>query len=42
MATKSHLNQVIASHLVELKADEKPDTVVYIFEKGEHGEDVLA
>lgn len=41
MATKSHLNQVIASHLVELRADEKPDTVVYVFEKGEHGEDVL-
>ncbi|MGC9325676.1 MAG: AMP-binding protein [Desulfomonilia bacterium] len=41
MSSKSHLNQVIASHLVELKADSMPDRQVYIFEKGEHGEDIL-
>lgn len=41
MATKAHLNQVIASHLVELRADETPDTQLYIFERGENGEDAL-
>ncbi len=41
MGSKAHLNQVIASHLVEIKAEEKPDTEIYIFERGEHGEDVL-
>ena len=41
MGSKAHLNQVIASHLVEIKADEKPDTEVFIFERGEHGDDVL-
>ncbi|HDP80987.1 MAG TPA: ATP-dependent acyl-CoA ligase, partial [Spirochaetes bacterium] len=40
MGTKAHLNQVIASHLVEIRAEEQPDTRVYIFERGEHGEDV--
>jgi acyl-CoA synthetase (AMP-forming)/AMP-acid ligase II len=41
MASKAHLNQVIASHFVEIKADEVPDKEIYIFERGEHGEDVL-
>ena len=41
MSYKAHLNQVIASHLVELKADEVPDQPIFIFEKGEHGEDIL-
>lgn len=41
MSSKAHLNQVIASHLVEMKADSNPDKEIYIFEKGEHGEDVL-
>jgi carnitine-CoA ligase len=41
MATKAHLNPVIASHLVEVKADEVPDTEIYIIERGDHGEDVL-
>jgi acyl-CoA synthetase (AMP-forming)/AMP-acid ligase II len=41
MSSKAHLNQVIASHQVEIKADAKPDKEIYIFEKGEHGEDVL-
>ena len=41
MSSKTHLNQAIASHLVEMKADSMPDRQVYIFEKGEHGEDIL-
>lgn len=41
MSNKAHLNQVIASHLVELKADEMPDQPVFIFEKDRHGEDIL-
>jgi len=41
MSSKTHLNQAIASHLVEMKADSMPDQQVYIFEKGEHGEDIL-
>ncbi|MGB2886035.1 MAG: class I adenylate-forming enzyme family protein, partial [Dehalococcoidia bacterium] len=41
MGSKAHLNQVIASHLAEIKADEDPDREIYIFEKGPLGEDVL-
>jgi len=41
MGSKAHLNQVIASHLAEIKADEDPDREIYIFEKGDLGEDVL-
>jgi crotonobetaine/carnitine-CoA ligase len=41
MSTKTHLNQAIASHLVEMKTETVPDKVIYIFEQGEHGEDVL-
>jgi acyl-coenzyme A synthetase/AMP-(fatty) acid ligase len=41
MSSKAHLNQVIASHQVEIKADTKPDKEIYVFEKGEHGEDIL-
>ncbi len=41
MASKAHLNQVIASHLIEIRADEMPDKEIYIFENGEHGEDIL-
>ena len=41
MTSKAYLNQVIASHLAEIKADEDPDREIYIFEKGELGEDVL-
>jgi len=41
MSSKAYLNQVIASHMVEIKADQKPDKEIYIFEKGEHGEDIL-
>ena len=41
MNTKAHLNQAIVSHLIELKADEKPDDEVLIFEKAENGEDIL-
>jgi carnitine-CoA ligase len=39
--SKAHLNQVIASHLVEIKAEEMPDQEIFIFERDEHGEDVL-
>ena len=39
--SKAHLNQVIAAHLVEMKAEERPDQEIFIFERGEHGEDVL-
>ncbi len=41
MGSKTHLNQAIASHLVELRADEMPDQEVFVFERGEHGDDVL-
>ena len=41
MTSKAHLNQVIASHFVEIKADETPDKEIFIFEKAELGEDVL-
>lgn len=39
--SKAHLNQVIASHLVEIRAEEKPDQEVFIFEDGAGGEQVL-
>lgn len=35
MASKAYLNQAIVSHLVEMKADEKPDTEILIFENGD-------
>ncbi len=41
MSSKTHLNQAIASHLIEIKAHEKPDKEILIFEKGAHGEDIL-
>ena len=41
MSSKAHLNQAIGSHLIEIKAHEKPEKEILIFEKGEHGEDVL-
>ena len=41
MASKAHLNQVIASHLIEIRADETPDKEIYIFENGEYGDDIL-
>lgn len=39
--SKAHLNQVIASHFVEIKADESPDKPIFIFEKGSNGEDLI-
>ncbi|MBN2078571.1 MAG: AMP-binding protein [Spirochaetes bacterium] len=39
--SKSHLNPVIASHFVEIKAEENPDTEIYVFERGDHGEDII-
>lgn len=41
MSTKSELNPVILAHLIEIRAGETPDKEVLVFEKGEHGEDVL-
>ena len=41
MSSKAHLNQAIGSHLIEIKAHEKPDKEILIFEKGELGEDIL-
>ena len=41
MGAKSHLNQAIASHYIEMKADAKPDKEILVFEHGEAGEDVL-
>jgi len=41
MSSKAHLNQAIGSHLIEIKAHEKPDKEILIFEKGEQGEDIL-
>ncbi len=41
MSTKAHLNQAIVSHLVEMKAEDKPDHRVLIFENGRGGEDIL-
>ncbi len=41
MSTKAHLNQAIASHLVELKAEEKPDKEILVFENGTYGEDIV-
>ncbi|NOY22896.1 MAG: ATP-dependent acyl-CoA ligase [Acidobacteria bacterium] len=39
--SKSHLNQVITSHLVEFQADRFPDREILVFERGGSGEDVL-
>ncbi|HPR04699.1 MAG TPA: AMP-binding protein, partial [Deltaproteobacteria bacterium] len=41
MSSKTHLNQAIASHLVEMKVDSVPDKEIFIFERGAHGEDIL-
>ena len=41
MGSKTHLNQAIASHLVEIRAEEMPDREIFVFERGEHGDDVL-
>ena len=41
MGSKAHLNQAIASHLVEIKADEAPDQEIFVFERGKFGDDVL-
>ncbi len=39
---KAHLNQVIASHFVELKADQVPDQEILIFEDGSGSEEILS
>lgn len=41
MSSKAHLNQAIASHLIEMKAEDNPDKEILVFENSEAGEDVL-
>ncbi|MCG8333121.1 MAG: AMP-binding protein [Proteobacteria bacterium] len=41
MSAKAHLNQAIASHYIEMKADAKPDKEILVFENGDYGEDVV-
>ncbi|MBI9085288.1 MAG: AMP-binding protein [Desulfobacterales bacterium] len=41
MSSKAHLNQAIVSHFLEMKADDKPNKEILVFEKGGLGEDVL-
>ena len=41
MGSKAHLNQAIASHLIEMKADDKPDQELLIFENGEYADNIL-
>lgn len=41
MSSKLHLNQAIVSHLIELKAESKPDKEILIFENGDTGEDTI-
>ena len=38
---KAHLNQAIGSHLIEMKAHEKPDKEILVFEHGDLEEDTL-
>ncbi len=40
--SKSHLNQIITSHLVEFQADRFPDREILIFERGDAGEDIFS
>jgi crotonobetaine/carnitine-CoA ligase len=41
MSSKAYLNQAIVSHLIEMKAEDKPDREILVFENGEHDADVL-
>ncbi len=41
MSSKAHLNQAIVSHFLEMKAEDKPDKEILVFEKGAAGEDIL-
>lgn len=41
MSSKAYLNQAIVSHLIEMKAEDKPDQEVIVFENGGHDADVL-
>ncbi|MFH0997096.1 MAG: AMP-binding protein [Pseudomonadota bacterium] len=41
MGSKTHLNQAIISHLLEIKAADFPDREIMVFEKGDAGEDIL-
>lgn len=41
MSSKAYLNQAIVSHLIEMKAEEKPDREILVFENGDNAADVL-
>ncbi|BBO77952.1 ATP-dependent acyl-CoA ligase [Desulfosarcina widdelii] len=41
MSNKAYLNQAIVSHLIEMKAEEKPDREILVFENGDNAADVL-
>jgi crotonobetaine/carnitine-CoA ligase len=41
MSSKAYLNQAIVSHLIEMKAEDKPDREILVFENGDHDADVL-
>lgn len=41
MSSNAYLNQAIVSHLIEMKAEEKPDQEILVFENGDSPPDVL-
>ena len=41
MSSNAYLNQAIVSHLIEMKAEEKPDQEILVFENGDSAPDVL-
>mgnify|MGYP001491019246 CR=1 FL=1 len=41
MSSNAYLNQAIVSHLVEMKAEEKPDQEILVFENGDNAPDLL-
>ena len=41
MSSKAYLNQAIVSHLIEMKAEDKPDKEILVFENGDHAAEIL-
>ncbi len=41
MTSKTHLNQAIVSHFIEMKADSNPDKEILVFENGDDHEEIL-
>jgi crotonobetaine/carnitine-CoA ligase len=41
MSSKAYLNQAIVSHLIEMKAEDKPDHEILVFDNGDREADVL-